>query len=146
MDAAVTFTQSSEAQETRKAIDLSVNAATTVVQNVNVALGAAQESWRDGMSEGGMETTTDELLNKVIKATKNVLGNENVKSQLGSAVANLKSGASEAALATGIATSSLSTQLKSSDAIQMALDNLTASVKFLSSLTAVTALKNIIKK
>lgn len=142
----MSFTKSSEAAEAGKALDLSVNAASTLVKNVNVALGAAQESWNRGMSEGEMETTTDELLAKVIKATKNVLGNDEMKSELGAAVSNLKSGAAEATLATGIASSSLSNTLQSSDDFKMALDNLSSSVKFLSALTAATSLKAIVKK
>lgn len=141
VESTVAFTKSREAIETKKAADLTLNAAAKASESFLAAVESVQTAWSSSMDNGKTESTTDELLIKVVQASKNAFENDRLKSALDDAAKNLQQSVSEASLATGLAAGTVTENIKSSDKFNGASEGLLESVKFLAAFSAVAFIK-----
>ena len=83
---------------------------------------------------------------KIIKSSKSVLSNTDIKSAINDTKSSLKKTTEEATLATTLATTTLSENLKNSEKYQNSVDNLKATVTFLLSLIGSSTVKAFVGK
>ena len=115
-------------------------------KSVTNAAQAVQSAWDSGFNDGRVESTTDELIAKVVKASKNVLTSQDIKTALSEASKSVKKTTEEASLATSLATTTVNGNLKSSDKFNSAVENLKATVVFLVSLAGSSTVKSFVGK
>ena len=108
IDGSIAFLSSPEAQESRTALTLSADAATSALKSVSRGVDAAKEEWDSVMKTSAEAGTLDEFLEKFFQAVQKVLTSAEVKKSVSEAGDNLAKSTEGAGRAGSLAVTGLS--------------------------------------
>eukprot|EP01035_Chromulina_nebulosa_P030236 gene30236-40173_t len=146
LGASVTSFKSNEAEESRKAFTVAVEAAKNVVRSFKNAWETAKAVWSTELGDESKIETTDEYLKRAGSAINNIAKSEDLKKSLASAAESTVKSTKEIGTATGLIVRKIGSELGDSDSWNKAVSDLGSSFSVLLAAVTATAAKVALNK